>query len=246
MVVANHFYQDYIAKKDHVHMNATKWNSLAELIMYLGRESVCRVEETDKGMMIGWIDTSPEALKRQEHLRRRALLDQGDEEVEQRLLREQIKRAQAAAGRDREGAGEEAKDRELKRADGEKITLSFGAAKAEPTKSPKPAATKKDESSSPEKDIGDKEAKDTPTQPAEQPPKPTGLGGFSMKMSSKPQVKNVFAQAKKSKTKSAIEQPKKMSEAERIMKEEMDRKRSRTPSGFGGPSAKKQRTGFGH
>jgi DNA/RNA-binding protein KIN17 len=63
-------------------------------------------------------------------------------------------------------------------------------------------------------------------------------------LSSKP--KNVFAAAKKNalgggKKASITEQPKKMSEAERIMKEEIERKRSRGPQGFGGPAPKKQR-----
>jgi len=38
-----------------------------------------------------------------------------------------------------------------------------------------------------------------------------------------------------------IEQPKKMSEAERIMKEEIERKRSREANGFGGSAQKRQR-----
>jgi DNA/RNA-binding protein KIN17 len=62
-------------------------------------------------------------------------------------------------------------------------------------------------------------------------------------MSSKP--KNVFAAAKKNalggKKSIAIEQPKKMSEAERIMREEMERNSKRSASGFGGPSQKRQK-----
>ena len=81
------------------------------------------------------------------------------------------------------------------------------------------------------------------------PEKPGGLGGVSLKIAAKPQVKNVFAQQKKNALaggpkKAVIEQPKKMSEAERIMKEELERKRSRGFSGYGGPSAKKQKSDF--
>ncbi|SPN97224.1 related to mouse KIN17 protein [Cephalotrichum gorgonifer] len=234
-VVANHFYQEYIAKKDHIHMNATKWSSLSEFAKYLGKEGICRVEETEKGLMIGWIDDSPEALRRQEALRRKALQDQGDEEVERRLLNEQIKRAQAAGGKREEEEG----DRELKREEGEKIKLSFGT-KTEPTAI---ATTGSPQDTKPEDGSAIAEAKDkTEEAPAKPGAKVGGLGGFAMKMGTKaPTTKNVFAQAKKSKSKVSVsEQPKKMSEAERIMKEEMERKRGRESSGFGGP-AKKQR-----
>jgi DNA/RNA-binding protein KIN17 len=64
-----------------------------------------------------------------------------------------------------------------------------------------------------------------------------------MGFSAKP--KNVFSAAKKNalggKKAAAIEQPKKMSEAERIMKEEMEQKVKRSSSGFGGPPQKKLR-----
>jgi DNA/RNA-binding protein KIN17 len=64
-----------------------------------------------------------------------------------------------------------------------------------------------------------------------------------MGFSAKP--KNVFSAAKKNalggKKAVAIEQPKKMSEAERIMREEMEQKSKRGPSGFGGPPQKKPR-----
>ena len=68
-----------------------------------------------------------------------------------------------------------------------------------------------------------------------------------MKITAKPQTKNVFAAAKKTnalggqaKKPSAFEQPKKISEAERIMREEMERKRGRGPAGFGGESSNKR------
>ncbi len=59
----------------HTHMNSTKWSSLTEFAKYLGNEGICRVEENDKGIHIAWIDTSPEAIKRQELLRRKEAQD---------------------------------------------------------------------------------------------------------------------------------------------------------------------------
>jgi DNA/RNA-binding protein KIN17 len=49
-VQMNHFYQELISNKEHIHMNATKWPSLTEFAKFLGREGICRVEETDKGI----------------------------------------------------------------------------------------------------------------------------------------------------------------------------------------------------
>lgn len=257
-VQINHFYQEYIANKEHVHMNATKWPSLTEFAKYLGREAICRVEETDKGIHIAWIDNSPEALKRQEALRRKEAQDRGNEEVEQMMIREQIKRAQkqAEARGEKEG-DEEEREKGLQRAGGEKISLSFGAKQiaAEPNSQAKPASP--DAAASAAGAAGaagtaspagaEKTAEKSPEKAADKAAEKPFLG---FKMAAKPQTKNVFAQAKKnalagSSKKSAFQQPKKMSEAERIMKEDMERmekKRSRDGgSGSGGFSFKKQK-----
>ncbi|KAF4837740.1 KIN17-like protein [Colletotrichum tropicale] len=236
----NHFYQEYIANKEHVHMNATKWPSLTEFAKHLGREGICRVEETEKGLHIAWIDNSPEALKRQEALRRKEAQDRGNEEVEQMMIREQIKRAQKQAeARGEKDEKDEDKEKGLQRAEGEKISLSFGGKpKAEPSKTGSPDAS------------GSATPPVAAEKPAEKPADKPSLGGISLKMTAKPEKKNVFAQAKKNALaggakKSAFEQPKKMSEAERIMKEDMERmekKRPREGSGFGGFSFKKQKT----
>ncbi|KAL7931233.1 domain of Kin17 curved DNA-binding domain-containing protein [Trichoderma chlorosporum] len=243
-VQINQFYQEYIANKEHIHMNATKWPSLTEFAKHLGKEGICRVEETEKGLHISWIDNSPDALRRQEALRRKEAQDQGDEEIEQRMIREQIKRAQQSAGK-RDGEGEdESEDRELKRQDGEKIKLSFGA-KPKPEQEPEPAQNKPEGS----KDADKSEEADSIASKEEQPKPATskGFGGVSLKFGEKPQTKNVFAQAKKNalasgaKKGSLLQQPKKMSEAERIMKEELERKRPSGSVGFGMPGGKKQR-----
>lgn len=247
----NHFYQEYIGNKEHVHMNATKWPSLMEFAKYLGREGICRVEEDEKGVFVSWVDNSPENLRRQDAVRRKERQDRGDEEREQAAIREQIKRAKADRG---EAEDEEEVDveRELKREEGEKIKLNFGT---------KPPAKKDDavvaESSTSQDVVGPvttdlsvldgdaslqgkdslQASKDTAiTEPA--PAKVAMKMGFS----SKP--KNVFASAKKNvlggKKATMVEQPKKMSEAERIMREEMERKK-RGPLSFGGPAQKKQK-----
>lgn len=59
---ANQVYQEYIQDKHHLHMNSTRWVTLTEFIKHLGRTGVGRVDETEKGWFIAWIDNSPKAL----------------------------------------------------------------------------------------------------------------------------------------------------------------------------------------
>lgn len=61
-VFANRVYQEYIGDKDHLHMNSTRWVTLSEFVKHLGRCGIARVDETDKGWFIAWIDSSPKAL----------------------------------------------------------------------------------------------------------------------------------------------------------------------------------------
>lgn len=241
----NHFYQEYIHNKEHVHMNATRWPSLTEFAKYVGREGICRVEENEKGIHIAWIDNSPEALRRQDAIRKRERQDKGDEEREQMAIREQIERA-----RRERGEGEDNEERELRREEGEKIKLSFGAkpmvnvethetnaSDAAPTVSGANTVTVK-EVQSPKKEISEPAV----ASPPEATPAPAKVS-LKMGLSGKP--KNVFAAAKKNalggKKAAVIEQPKKMSEAERIMREEMERNGKRGPPSFSGPPAKKSR-----
>lgn len=279
----NKFYQEVIARKDHVHLNATKWHSLTEFAKYLGREGLCRVEEKEgEGLFVAWIDDSPEAMERREKVRRKEMMDKGDEEREQRVLREQIKRAKAEAeSRGQKFDEEEETKKELKRREGERIKLSFG----------KPAAAKKEESVSGGEAAAtlatttppaaaEDEKKDTPTPPTTITTNGTGSEPakveasskpedatkttteeskpaadstttasaaatsaapkpVSMKFGMKPQPKNVFKNAFAGAPKKVMAAPpKKMSEAERIMKEEMERKRAREEKGGDGPSKK--------
>ncbi|KAK3351012.1 domain of Kin17 curved DNA-binding protein-domain-containing protein [Neurospora tetraspora] len=242
----NKFYQEVIARKDHVHLNATKWHSLTEFAKYLGREGVCRVEEKEgEGLFVAWIDDSPEAMERREKVRRKEMMDKGDEEREMKVLREQIRRAQKEAEArgvkfDAEAAEEEER-KELKRREGEKIKLSFG----------KPAVAKKEESGSEPAKVdastkGEEAAKTTAEEnkpatdsnsapaAAAAAPKPV-----SMKFGMKPQPKNVFKNAFAGAPKKVMAAPpKKMSEAERIMKEELERKRAREEKGGNLPNKK--------
>lgn len=259
----NNFYQEYIRDKEHVHMNSTKWPSLTEFAKFLGREGVCRVEEGERGLEISFIDDSPEAVARREDVKRKERQAKGDEDLESRLLNQQIKRAKEAAKekerleaeQKRGGAGdEEAQKPELEEASAEpvKLSLSLGAKTAqkatEPAKEPEPDApvaidtfSTQDSTAEPATD-----AKDTPSQaPTAPSPAPTtapkiSLGGLMGKKPNALLGKRPNALAGK-KPAAAPEPEKKMSNAERIMREEMERKRFRDDRGGG--SGKRQRLG---
>ncbi|PWY85027.1 hypothetical protein BO70DRAFT_361404, partial [Aspergillus heteromorphus CBS 117.55] len=221
-------------------MNSTKWKSLTQFAAYLGREGLCRVEETEKGLFVAYVDRSPEAMRRREAILKKERQDRGDEEREQRLIQDQIERANQGVGKE-DDVDPEA--RNLQRKEGEKVKLNIGfGAKTDggsKSESPKPAEEKDSgASATPETSAADSPA---PVQPA-----PAAAPKLSLSFgNNKP--KNVFSAAAKKnplagKKGPVMEQPKKMTEQERIMKQEMEameRKRMRGPTGF--PNAKRPR-----
>ncbi|KAL8694089.1 MAG: hypothetical protein Q9218_001204 [Villophora microphyllina] len=239
----NHFYQEYIGNKEHIHMNSTRWPSLTEFAKHLGREGICRVEDLEKGLHIAWIDNSPEALRRQDAIRKKERQDKGDEDREQALIRQQIARAERdAAQKANEDADEET--RMLKREEGEKIKLNFGNRSKENKQLSPPRHPDHD---------GDKmtveaavDAVPTEPLPVSTPTLPPEK--ISLTMGSGNKTKNVFASSGKKNAlngakPSSKEAPKRpMSEAERIMREEIERKRLREANGYSGLNAKRQKT----
>jgi len=115
-VPANQVYQELICNKTHIHMNATKWDSLTTFVKYLGKKGICLVDETEKGWFVQWIDR--EYMLRREELEK-ARKEEVEEEVrQQRLMAARAAAAAAAAAGKGEEKGAEA-SRELKRGDGE-------------------------------------------------------------------------------------------------------------------------------
>lgn len=218
-------------------MNSTKWPSLTEYAKHLGREGLCRVEETDKGLHISWIDNSPESLRRQDAIRKKERQDRGDEERERKVIEEQVERARldaAEKGRleDKEDSGDAGGI--LRREPGEKIKLDFKPKPKDPKDDPSPPLPPKTD------DAGDSLSTESP-EPSTSPTPP-------LKPTNNPhKPKNVFAAPPASRKKNgtggkigiSIQTPKKMSGAERIMKEEIERKRGREANGLGG--VKRQR-----
>ncbi|KAJ3574133.1 hypothetical protein NP233_g1965 [Leucocoprinus birnbaumii] len=129
-VLANRVYQEFIADKHHLHMNATRWVTLTEFVKHLGRTGVARVDETEKGWFIAWIDNSPKALAKAEASMKKERATMSDEARERLLIAEQIERAKAEADEDGQsdsGSGSPPVDEGLKRDEGEKVVLSLSA-----------------------------------------------------------------------------------------------------------------------
>ena len=87
-VEANHVYNDFISDREHIHMNATKWLSLTDFVKWLGREGICKVDETEKGWFIKLVrGEDPMEKKRRER-------EEAEKESDERHLK--ALRAQAA------------------------------------------------------------------------------------------------------------------------------------------------------
>jgi DNA/RNA-binding protein KIN17 len=212
-VKANTVYQEFIQDKQHLHMNATRWVTLTEFVKHLGRTGVARVDETEKGWFLAWIDNSPKALARQEASLKKERLTTSDEQRERQLIAEQIERAKAEGGEE-ETTAPAAEEFELKRDDGaEKVVLSFSmkpatAATATPTPS----------SSTPTTTIGG----------------PGGLKLNPLKQATNPLKRpNVFkaaattSVAKDKDSDSNQSRKRELSAAEKLMQEDQERKRRR-------------------
>nr|OQO28655.1 hypothetical protein B0A51_04865 [Rachicladosporium sp. CCFEE 5018] len=255
-VSMNGFYQEYIRDKEHVHMNSTKWPSLTEFAKFLGREGLCRVsEEGERGLEISFVDDSADAIARREGVKKTERMAKGDETLESRLLEQQVKRAREMAKvREREEEGRPKIAMEEIVVEPVKVSLSL-AAKAAPQKvevvaEPSPdaavaihtfstadAAAIPADVAQPLAESADTSATPAPISAA--PPK-ISLGGLAKK--SNPLMGGSKKNAHSGKSSAAPMAPaKKMSNAERIMKEELERKRLHDARG--GSGAKRQRLG---
>ncbi len=241
-VHVNHFYQEYISNKEHVHMNATRWPSLTEFAKHLGREGICRVEDNEKGLHVSWIDNSPEALRRQDAIRKKERQDKGDEEREQRLIREQIEKAELDA-EEKARDSEDEEMRVLQRNEGEKIKLNFNVKAKDDNGALITSSNQVDDA---QKIVEAGGARPTSSPPPVAKPAPPAEK-VSLKLGPGNKPKNVFSSASKksafggaeTKSKELLKKP--MTQAEKIMKEEIERKRLRDANSFGGGYTKRQK-----
>ncbi|KAI5617775.1 DNA/RNA-binding protein KIN17 [Silurus asotus] len=131
-VHSNIIYNEYISNREHVHMNSTQWETLTDFTKWLGREGLCKVDETPKGWYIQYIDRDPETIRRQEELERKKKQDLDDEERSAKFIEEQVRR-----GRKGKEPEEEPVFTELKRENEEEkvaFNLAAGSVSSGPAK----------------------------------------------------------------------------------------------------------------
>lgn len=90
-VHCNVIYSEYIKDRNHIHMNSTRWYTLTGFVNYLGKTGICKVDHTEKGWYIQYIDREEE--KRQERLAKKQKMDQDDEERITELVMKQAEKA---------------------------------------------------------------------------------------------------------------------------------------------------------
>lgn len=92
------------------------------------------MDETEKGWFLAWIDNSPKALEKQEAAMKKERSTMSDEQRERLLIAEQIERAKAEDEGDSDSSGSPPVEEGLKREEGaEKVVLSFSAKPVAPT-----------------------------------------------------------------------------------------------------------------
>ena len=121
-------YNEYIANKTHVHMNATKWTTLTEFVKYLGREKMCEIEETPKGWFLTY-----KPRDKEEQLREQMILEKRRKEENEEARNATALAKQIAKINKKQQEGEHLKQLEEKKSDAidlenedvrEKINLS--------------------------------------------------------------------------------------------------------------------------
>ena len=89
-------YQEFIADKHHIHLSGTRWGSVKEFCYYLQRQNIAKVDETDKGIFLTWIDNSPTIREKQEALEKKARLEKSEAEQDEKLLQEMMAKASSS------------------------------------------------------------------------------------------------------------------------------------------------------
>ena len=122
---ANAVYQEVIQDKDHVHMNATKWATLTDFVQYIGKMGKCKVEETERGWYVTYIERDPTILAQQDNYKKRAEAEKREEKKVAKRM--EVMRVEAARMLDKAGFGVTVKASKMERTDEDApIALTFG------------------------------------------------------------------------------------------------------------------------
>eukprot|EP00048_Salpingoeca_helianthica_P017420 m.237137 g.237137 ORF g.237137 m.237137 type:complete len:411 (+) comp20964_c0_seq1:39-1271(+) len=125
-VAANVVYNEYIADKEHTHMNSTEWRTLTSFVHHLGHEGLCIVDETPKGLFLQLVESDPEVLAQQALLERLDRRERDEDERQADFMKMQYEKdLELARAR---GLVLESQASELQREADEKIEVKFTAA----------------------------------------------------------------------------------------------------------------------
>ncbi|ANQ09976.1 Uncharacterized protein PCOAH_00044340 [Plasmodium coatneyi] len=90
-ILANTVYTNMISDKTHIHMNATVWVTLTDFVLYLGKTGKCKIEETERGWYIEYIDR--EKIEREKAFEERKKIEYSYEELKEKKINEAIEEA---------------------------------------------------------------------------------------------------------------------------------------------------------
>ncbi|KJP85169.1 hypothetical protein AK88_05187 [Plasmodium fragile] len=90
-ILANTVYTNMISDKTHIHMNATVWVTLTDFVLYLGKTGKCKIEETERGWYLEYIDR--EKIEREKAFEERKKIEYSYEELKEKKINEAIEEA---------------------------------------------------------------------------------------------------------------------------------------------------------
>eukprot|EP01084_Bolivina_argentea_P017815 33235_1 len=98
-VKANEVYTDYIADRQHIHMNATVWSTLTGYVLYLGKTGKAKVERADNESndrgatwYITYIERDPEILNKQQQIKKMQKVEKKERKYEQQRIQQMIEK----------------------------------------------------------------------------------------------------------------------------------------------------------
>ncbi|SBS86354.1 DNA/RNA-binding protein KIN17, putative [Plasmodium ovale] len=90
-ILANTVYTNMISDKTHIHMNATVWVTLTDFVLYLGKTGKCKIEQTERGWYLEYIDR--EKIEREKAYQERKKIEYSYEELKERKINLAIEEA---------------------------------------------------------------------------------------------------------------------------------------------------------
>ena len=131
---ATSIWKAVIQERHHIHLNATRWLTLTEFVKHIGKEGLADVDCDEEGKWhVRYINRDPAVEERKKALEHKEKMDQDGAERAARMVDKQIKEAQKALkakGLAPSAQSVEQASQELRREDGEKISLGAIASAA--------------------------------------------------------------------------------------------------------------------